>query len=233
MFQKLEIHMSQLDNQLATIETGSMPRNTEKNLRDMNAIMVVTRSQKEEPKKSNEGEEIMRPNTKESKEDKHSSAKSTTTDISKIHFPQRAKQLIILHINILFADVLAQMPTILQNKLPPKLKDPGSFSIPCTIGNSFFSKTLCDLGANINLMSYSCFGKLGIGEVRPNTISLQLADRSIKYSSGIVEYVLVKVDNFIFPVDFVVLDMEEDREIPLILGIPFLETRKDLIDVKK
>ncbi|XP_073067285.1 uncharacterized protein [Primulina eburnea] len=88
-------------------------------------------------------------------------------------------------------------------------------------------------GASINLMPYSCFEKLKIGEVKPTTISLQLADRSIKYPRGIVEDVLVKVDKFIFPVDFVVLDMEEDREIPLILGRPFLATGKALIDVQK
>ncbi|XP_075507493.1 uncharacterized protein LOC142544319 [Primulina tabacum] len=122
---------------------------------------------------------------------------------------------------------------ILQNKLPPKLKDPGSFSIPCTIGNSNFNKALCDLGASINLMPYSCFEKLGIGEVKPTTISLQLADRSIKYPRGVIEDVLVKVDKFIFPVDFVVLDMEVDREIPLILGRPFLATGRALIDVQK
>ncbi|XP_075499401.1 uncharacterized protein LOC142537792 [Primulina tabacum] len=122
---------------------------------------------------------------------------------------------------------------ILQNKLPPKLKDPGSFSIPCTIRSSFFRKALCDIGASINLMPYSCFEKLGIGEVKPTTISLQLADRSIKYPRGVVEDVLVKVDKFIFSVDFVVLDMEEDREIPLILGRPFLATEEALIDVQK
>ncbi|XP_075499983.1 uncharacterized protein LOC142538554 [Primulina tabacum] len=122
---------------------------------------------------------------------------------------------------------------ILQNKLPPKLKDPGTFSIPCTIGNSNFNKALCDLGASINLMPYSCFEKLGIREVKPTTISLQLADRYIKYPRWVIEDVLVKVDKFIFPVDFVVLDMEEDREIPLILGRPFLATGRALIDVQK
>ncbi|XP_073314707.1 uncharacterized protein [Primulina huaijiensis] len=82
-------------------------------------------------------------------------------------------------------------------------------------------------------MPYSCFEKLGIGEVKPTTISLQLADRSIKYPRGFIEDVLVKVDKFIFLVDFVVLDMEEDRENPLILGRPFLVTGRALIDVKK
>ncbi|KAL5569995.1 hypothetical protein UlMin_026570 [Ulmus minor] len=113
---------------------------------------------------------------------------------------------------------------ILQRKLPQKLKDPGSFTIPCTIGDFEFDKVLCDLGASINLMPLSIFRKLGLGEVKPTTVSLQLADRSIKHPRGIIEDVLVKVDKFIFPADFIVLDMEEDREVPLILGRPFLAT---------
>ncbi|XP_065631678.1 uncharacterized protein LOC136068451 [Quercus suber] len=121
---------------------------------------------------------------------------------------------------------------ILQKKLPPKLKDPGSFTIPCTIGKSYFDRALCDLGASINLMPLSVFRKLGLGEVKPTTISLQLADRSIKYPRGVIENVLVKVDKFIFPADFIVLDMDEDEEIPLILGRPFLGMRRTLIDVQ-
>ena len=152
-----------------------------------------------------------------------------------------------LHINIPFMEALEQMPTyvkflkdvisrkrrldnyetvalteeasaLLQKKLPPKLKDPGSFSIPCTIGTSLCERALCDLGASINLMPYSVYKKLGLEEVKPTTVSLQLADRSIKHPRGIVEDVLVKVDKFIFPADFVVLDMEEDQDLPLILG---------------
>ncbi|KAF5475719.1 hypothetical protein F2P56_007495 [Juglans regia] len=107
---------------------------------------------------------------------------------------------------------------ILQKKLQPKLKDPKSFTIPYTIGNSYFDKVLCDLGASINLMPLSVFRKLGLGEAKPTTISLQLADRSIKYPRGLIEHVLVKMDKFMFPTDFIVLDMEEDKEIPLILG---------------
>ncbi|KAL5565150.1 hypothetical protein UlMin_028314 [Ulmus minor] len=120
---------------------------------------------------------------------------------------------------------------ILQRKLPQKLKDPGSFTIPCTIGDFEFDKVLCDLGASINLMPLSIFRKLGLGEVKPTTVTLQLADRSIKHPRGIIEDVLVKVDKFIFPADFIVLDMEEDREVPLILGRPFLATGRTLIDV--
>ena len=111
------------------------------------------------------------------------------------------------------------------------MKDPGSFTIPCTIGDSTFDKALCDLGVSINLMMLSVFKKLGLGEVKLTTISLQMADRSLTFPRGIVKDVFVKVDKFIFLVDFVVLDIEEDREIPLILGQPFLATSKALIDV--
>ena len=71
-------------------------------------------------------------------------------------------------------------------------------------------------------MPFSLFEKLGIGDVKPTTISLQLADRSIVYPRGVIEDILIKVKHFISPVNFVVLDMEEDRNIPLILGRSFL-----------
>ncbi|KAL9448337.1 hypothetical protein AB3S75_015754 [Citrus x aurantiifolia] len=122
---------------------------------------------------------------------------------------------------------------ILQNKLPSKLKDPRSFSIPCTIGNTYFDKALCDLSANINLMPLAVFRKLGLGEPKVTTVSLQLADRSIKYPRGMIEDVLVKVDKFIFPADFIVLDMIEDRKMPIILGRPLLATGRNLIDVQE
>ena len=167
-----------------------------------------------------------------------------------------------LQINIPFADALEQMPTyvkfmkeilskkrrleeyetialtekcsaIIQKKLSQKLKDPGSFTIPCTIGNAFFERALCDLGASINLMPLSIFRRLGLGEAKPTTVTLQLADRSLKHPRGIIEDVLVKVDKFIFPADFIVLDMEEDKEIPIILGRPFLATGRAIIDVQK
>ncbi|XP_073049483.1 uncharacterized protein [Primulina eburnea] len=101
------------------------------------------------------------------------------------------------------------------------------------IGDVVFRKALCDLGASINLMPLSVFRKLELGEPKPTKMSLQLADRSVKYPRGVIEDVLVKVDKFIFPADFVVLDMEEDEEMPLILGRPFLATGKALIDVQE
>ena len=91
----------------------------------------------------------------------------------------------------------------IQRKLPQKLKDLGSFSIPYIIGDSNCERALCDLGASINLMPFSLFRRLNLGEVKPTSISLQLADRSIKYPRGIVEDVLVKVDKLIFLADYV------------------------------
>ncbi|KAL0303409.1 UNVERIFIED_CONTAM: hypothetical protein Sradi_6209000 [Sesamum radiatum] len=124
---------------------------------------------------------------------------------------------------------------ILQNKLPPKLKDPGSFSIPCTIENTNFDKALCDPGASAsaNLMSYSIFEKLEMDELTPTIITLKLANRNIKYPGGIVEDVLAKVEKIIILVDFIVLDFEEDVNMPLILGRPFLATSRALIDMQK
>ncbi|TYH30468.1 hypothetical protein ES288_A01G097900v1 [Gossypium darwinii] len=165
-----------------------------------------------------------------------------------------------LHINLSFVEAISQMPTytkflkelltnkrkfedlstvelneecstILQNKLPTKLKDPGSFTIPCFIGSLNVDKALANLGASINLMPYKMFKQLGLGEPVPIRMSIQLANRSVKYPRGIIEDVLVKVDKFIFPIHFVVLDMDEDVEVPLILGRPFLATARAVIDV--
>lgn len=92
---------------------------------------------------------------------------------------------------------------ILQKKLHPKLKDPKSFMIPYTIGSSYFVKILCDLGKRVNLMSFLIFRKLGLGEPKPTIVSLQFADRFIKYPGGIIEDVLVKVEKlFIFFIFF-------------------------------
>ena len=121
---------------------------------------------------------------------------------------------------------------IIQRKLPEKLKDPGSFTIPCVIGEHTFSKALCVLRASINLMPFSMAKKLNLGEITPIALSLQMVDRSLTFPKGIIEGFLVKVDKFIFPMDIVVLDMEEDKVASIILKRPFLATGQELIDVK-
>ena len=82
-------------------------------------------------------------------------------------------------------------------------------------------------------MPLSIFRRLGLGEANPTTVTLQLEDISLKHHRGVIEDVLVKVNKFIFPVDFIVLDMEEDKEIPIILGRPFPATGRAMIDVQK
>ncbi|XP_050238275.1 uncharacterized protein LOC126687762 [Mercurialis annua] len=122
--------------------------------------------------------------------------------------------------------------SIILNDLPAKLKNPGSFSIPCTIGNMSSINCLCDLGASINLMPLTLFRTLcGDQTVKSTSMVLQQADHSLKRPFGIVEDVLVKVDKFIFPVDFVILDYAVDKECPMILGRPFMNTGRALIDV--
>ena len=125
---------------------------------------------------------------------------------------------------------------IIQRKYPVKYKDPGSPTIPVNIGGNCIDKSLLDLGASVNLMSYSVYLQLGLGELKPTTITLSLADRSVKIPKGIVEDVLVKIDKFYYPVDFVVLDTEpntnEPNHVPIILGRPFLATANAIINFR-
>ncbi|XP_070028841.1 uncharacterized protein [Nicotiana sylvestris] len=118
------------------------------------------------------------------------------------------------------------------HSMAPKLEDPRAFTIPCTIGSADFTKALCDLGASINLMPYSVFKTLGIGQPRPTSMRLQMAVRSIKRPLGIIDDVLVRIDKFILPADFVILDCEVDFEVPIILGRSFLATGKALVDME-
>ncbi|XP_075097989.1 uncharacterized protein LOC142175302 [Nicotiana tabacum] len=119
---------------------------------------------------------------------------------------------------------------VVSRHIAEKLSDPGSFTIPCTIGSYAFSKALCDLGASINLIPLYIYKMLGIGRARPTSMLLQLADRMVKRPSGILDNVLVQVGKFVFPMDFVILDCKVDEEIPIILGRPFLATGRALID---
>jgi hypothetical protein len=121
---------------------------------------------------------------------------------------------------------------IIQAKLPQKKKDPGNFTIPISIGNVHVERALCDLGANINLMSLSLIKCIPDAVVKPTKMELTVADRSITHPYGILEDVLVRSAEFYFPADFVILDMEECVEVPVLLGRPFLAIGKVLIDVE-
>ncbi|XP_016172582.1 uncharacterized protein LOC107614973 [Arachis ipaensis] len=122
---------------------------------------------------------------------------------------------------------------LIQSKLPNKMPDPGSFQIPCTIGNITFDKVLCDLGSSINLMSLSVMQKLQIQEAQSTRIALEMADKYMKQAYGLVENVLVEVGELFFPANFIVLDMGEDANDFIILERPFLAIGRALIDVER
>ena len=127
----------------------------------------------------------------------------------------------------------ATCSVVIKKTLPEKMKDPGSFTIPCVIGEFEFQKALCESGASINLMPLSVSKKLSLGELTPTIVTLQMADRTMAKPEGVIEDVLVKVGKFIFPIEFIILDMEEDSQVPLLLGRPFLATGAALIDMQK
>ncbi|XP_014503157.1 uncharacterized protein LOC106763484 [Vigna radiata var. radiata] len=129
-------------------------------------------------------------------------------------------------------EVQGNCSAIIQKMLPPKLQDPGSFTIPCTIGDLEVGRALIDLGANINLMQLFMFKRIQGLELKPTRMTLQLADKSLKNPYGVVEDVMVKVDKFFFPMDFVIMEMEENGNVSLILERPFMKTTRVLIDVE-
>ena len=127
-----------------------------------------------------------------------------------------------------------QVSAIIQCKTPVKYKDPGCPTISMNIGGTCVEKALLDLGAIVNMLPYLVYKQLGLGELKPTTITLSLADRSIKISKGTMEDVLIQVDKFYHPVDFVVLDTEPvavgANYVPIILGRPFLATSNAIIN---
>ncbi|RDY09614.1 hypothetical protein CR513_05992, partial [Mucuna pruriens] len=118
--------------------------------------------------------------------------------------------------------------------LPKKCRDPGIFSVPCTIGECTFADAMLDLGASINVMPASIYRSLNFGDLEPTRMTIQLANRSIVQPLGVLEDVLVQVNELIFPTDFYMLDMKDEtseKEATLILGRPFLMTARTKIDV--
>ena len=127
-----------------------------------------------------------------------------------------------------------QVSAIIECKTPVKYKDPGCPTISVNIGGISVEKALLDLGPSVNLLPYSMYKQLGLGELKPTSITLSLADRSIKIPKGTIEDVLIQVDKFYYPVDFVVLDIKPvavgANHVPIILGRPFLATSNAIIN---
>ncbi|GJT50032.1 putative reverse transcriptase domain-containing protein [Tanacetum coccineum] len=121
----------------------------------------------------------------------------------------------------------------INDTIPRKEKDPGSFTLPCYINNVCFDNALVDLGASVNVMSLLTYLNLGLGELAHTKLTVELADRTVKYPKEIAKNILVGIGKFTFPVDFIILDMPENIKVPLILGRPFLSTARAKIDVYK
>ncbi|GJU34137.1 reverse transcriptase domain-containing protein [Tanacetum coccineum] len=121
--------------------------------------------------------------------------------------------------------------SIILNKVPEKLEDPGKFLIPCALQELDRTNALADSGASINLLPHSIYKQLGLGALKPTRMTLELANRSVTHPMGIAEDVVVRVDGFTFLADFVVVNFEPDPRVPIILGRPFLRTAKALIDL--
>jgi hypothetical protein len=119
---------------------------------------------------------------------------------------------------------------IILNNMPKKLGDPGSFSIPGVVGKKTFI-ALCDHGSSVSVLPSAISQILQLGTQKPTPMTLQLADRTLRKPVGILEDVPVQVGNFAYPVDFVVLEIEDNAE-SMILGRPFLATAGAIIDVK-
>jgi hypothetical protein len=132
--------------------------------------------------------------------------------------------------------LIEQVSYLIQHNTPPKFKDPGAPTISCIIGQKEIDKALLDLGVGVNLLPYSMYQQLGLGELKPTKVIMQLADQSIKKPRGIIVDVIIKVDKFFFLVDFIVLDTEPvphpERLIPIILGRPFLATANACINCR-
>ncbi|XP_023771362.1 uncharacterized protein LOC111920017 [Lactuca sativa] len=122
---------------------------------------------------------------------------------------------------------------LMLNKLPKKMGDPGSLTLPCQFGNLATSYALAYSGASVKLMPYSFFKKLNLLEPRPIRMTIHLVNKTVSFPRGICEHLLVKVDKFVFPADFIVLDMEEDHQVPIIFGKPFLNTASAIVDIRE
>ncbi|GKB10517.1 reverse transcriptase domain-containing protein [Tanacetum coccineum] len=132
---------------------------------------------------------------------------------------------------IAITTVNAECSAIILNRVPEKLEDPGKFLIPCALQELNRTNALADSGASINLLPYSIYKKLGLEALTPTRMTLELANRSVTHPMGIAEDVVVRVDDFTFLADFVVVNFKPDPRVPIILGRHFLRTAKALIDL--
>ncbi|XP_073129616.1 uncharacterized protein [Henckelia pumila] len=234
MMKSMETQIGQLAHALKDQNQGQFPSNTEVNPKEQCKAVELRSGKKLEAKEQSKAKEVEEPVVEEIVvEEPKNESESKPMYKPPLPYPQCFKKKALddqfsmfldifkkIHINIPFADALEQMPNYAKfikgvKSKKRRLQDNEVVNLTEECSAILQKKTL------------------DLGEVRANTIRLQLADQSITYPRGIVEDVLVKVDKFIFPADFMILDMDEDEETPLIFGRPFLAIARALIDVHK
>ncbi|XP_075073972.1 uncharacterized protein LOC107782338 [Nicotiana tabacum] len=226
--------MGQLATNQNTRPASALPSDTEKNPK-VNAITLKNERELEEvPKKKKdktipEGELI----PKVTQKPKNAAEISEPEEAPRPPppFPQRLQKKNDDRMFTKFLFMLSQVQ--LNIPLVDVLREIPNFTIPVRIGNIDVGRALCDLGASINLKPLSLFKQLGLGAPRSTTVMLQLVDRSIAHPEGVIEDVLLQIRKFIFPADFIILDYEADKLVPIILGRPLLATGDAIIKVRE
>ncbi|WJZ99817.1 hypothetical protein VitviT2T_018232 [Vitis vinifera] len=195
------------------------------------------REAEEEKKKEFKGKRL-RNNTKKEDHDFSVNEEPERTivkeDMRKNHMPPTFPQ--ALHGKKGINNASEILEVLRQWKSLVKYKDSGCPTISVTIGGVPVERALLDLAASVNLLPYSIYEQLGLGELKPTSITLSLADRFVKIPRGIIEDVLVKIEKFYYPADFVVLDTDPSAKrtncVPIILGTPFLATSNAIINCR-
>jgi len=113
-------------------------------------------------------------------------------------------------------DMTTKNNMLIQHKMAAKMKDPGSFNIPCYTGEVDCGQALCDLGVNINLMPKSIFRQLRIGQSKPTVVNLQPTNKSLVHQEGKIDGAMVQVDNFVILADFIIFEYEVDADIHIL-----------------
>ncbi|GKA33570.1 zf-CCHC domain-containing protein, partial [Tanacetum coccineum] len=224
----LEIQIGQMSKVLQEREFGSLPSSTETNPRDqVKSISTTIEADSHSIRRIGSSQYVV-PTGQNSKL-LYKSRQTTVPFPSRLdnHYCDKEER----NYGPKFAE--AYGASHINDTIPQKEKDPGSFTLPCFINNICFDNALVDLGASVSVMPLSTYLNLGLGELAHTRLTVELADRTVKYPKGIAENVLVEIGRFTFPVDFIILDMPEDIKVPLILERPFLSTARAKINVYK
>ncbi|GJZ62052.1 hypothetical protein Tco_0618189 [Tanacetum coccineum] len=214
----LEIQIGQMSKVLQDRGFGSLPSSTESNTRDQVKSISTTKADSTGIRHIGSGPYVV------------SDSQYNNVIFKTVPFPRR--------LHDYFRDDWKEARELkilgtYDHTLPQKEKDLGSFTLPCLIHNVCFNKALVDLGVSVSIMPFSTYSNIGLGDLAHTRLTIKLADIIIKHPRGIAENVLVRIGKFIFPIDFIILDIPEDNDVPLILGQLFLSTAHAKIDIFK